>query len=101
MDPDPRGLKGLDPQHWFKVTLCLDHIWSEQLQPQREHSGRAKKVFMTEDAVGQTYFAFLLPTNQLNLVKYKLANDDGTTMIFGATEKVPAVDAVALKVGGT
>jgi len=82
----------------LEVTLCFDHIWSEQLHSQRKLSGKAKKVFMTEDAVGQTYFAFLLPaTNQLNLVKYKLANDDGTTMIFGATEKISALDAVWLE----
>ena len=31
-------------------------------------------------------------------MKYKLANDDGTTMIFGATEKISALDAVWLEV---
>ncbi len=35
----------------------------------QESGGKAKKVFLTRDAVGQSYLALLLPGNSLNLVK--------------------------------
>ena len=58
--------------------------------------GRAKKVFMSVDAVGQSYFCFLLPNNQLSIVKFKFANNEAATMIFGSVERLPAVDAAPI-----
>ena len=80
----------------LEASICFHHIWSEPLHPGRDCSGRAKKVFLSKDAVDQSYFCLLLPTKTLNLIKFKYANDDGTTMIFGATEKIPALDAEPL-----
>ena len=83
--------------HPLEVALCFEHIWTEPSRPTREKLGKAKKVFMSQDAVGQSFFCFLLSSNQLNLVKFKYANDDGVTIIFGTVEKIPALDAVPVE----
>ena len=51
----------------------------------------AKKVFISQDPVGQSYFCFLLPNNQLSIVKFKFANNEAATMIFGSVEKISGV----------
>jgi len=85
------------------VTLCFEHIWTEPLHQRDSHlaAGKASKVFLSRDTVGRSYFCLLLPsTGQLNLVKYKYANEDpaasGSTLIFGTIEKIAARDAAPL-----
>lgn len=60
--------------------------------------GRASKVFLTSDLVGQTYLGYLVPNRlQLFLVRLEKTNKQ-QQIIFGMITSIAAKDAVNLSV---
>lgn len=61
--------------------------------------GRASKVFLTSDLVGQSYLGYLIACrSQLFLVRLEKTNKK-QQVIFGMTTSIVAKDAVCLPVG--
>lgn len=83
----------------LEVTMCFDHLWTEPGGQIKENGGKAAKVFLATDTVGQNMICFLCSGSQpsLAMVKMEVANDCATKIIFGAVRKIPAVDAVPIK----
>lgn len=106
--------------------ICLDHVWTEntgmpkyvhkiyrlksiigkQCKPHFFHlpccrevlSGRASKVLLTSDLVGQGYLGYLVPDrSQLFLVRIEKTNKQ-QQIIFGMVTSIVAKDAVNLPV---
>ncbi|KAI4480329.1 hypothetical protein M0804_010327 [Polistes exclamans] len=77
--------------------ICLDHVWTENVGvPKDIHSGRASKVLLTSDFVGQSYLGYLVPTrSQFFLVRLEKTNKQ-QQIIFGMVTSIIAKDAVSL-----
>lgn len=90
-DPPASAGKPLYPE------ICLDHVWSENSGvPKEVHSGKASKVILTSDLVGQAYLGYLVPSrSQLFLVRIEKTNKQ-QQIIFGMVASIVAKDAVNL-----
>ena len=79
--------------------MCFDHLWTEPGGQLKENGGKAAKVFLATDTVGQNLICFLCTGAQpsLAMVKMEVANDCPSKIIFGAVRKISAVDAVPIK----
>ncbi|KAG7200866.1 hypothetical protein KM043_003229 [Ampulex compressa] len=77
--------------------ICLDHVWTENVGiPKEGISGRASKVLLTSDLVGQSYLGYLVPNrSQLFLVRLEKTNKQ-QQIIFGMVTSIIAKDAVSL-----
>ncbi|XP_076632222.1 anaphase promoting complex subunit 1 [Colletes latitarsis] len=77
--------------------ICLDHVWSENVGiPKDVVSGRASKVFLSSDLVGQSYLCYLIPQrSQLFLVRLEKTNKQ-QQIIFGMVTSIVAKDAVSV-----
>ncbi|KAK0085319.1 hypothetical protein PV325_005429 [Microctonus aethiopoides] len=77
--------------------ICLDHVWTENINLQKDIiPGKASKVLLTTDLVGQGYLGYLVPTrSQLCLVRLEKTNKQ-QQIIFGMTTSISAKDAVSL-----
>ena len=70
--------------------LCLDLLWTEFAE------SKPKKVFLTEDCVGQKFLCLLMPhSSSLRCIKYEYANDF-SSVIFGVVASLPAKDCVPI-----
>jgi hypothetical protein len=76
-----------------EVTMCLDHLWTEQAGVE---GGRAEKVFLAGDCVGQQMIC-LLQSGALSMVRMERTNDGGGKVIFGAPRRVAALDAAPVE----
>eukprot|EP00092_Neocalanus_flemingeri_P027542 GFUD01029881.1.p1 GENE.GFUD01029881.1~~GFUD01029881.1.p1 ORF type:complete len:1834 (+),score=561.65 GFUD01029881.1:757-5502(+) len=83
----------------LEVTMCFEHLWTETGGQLKENGGRAGKVFLSTDTVGQNMICFLCSGTQpsLAMVKMEVANDCSSKIIFGAVRKISAIDAVPIK----
>uniref|UniRef100_A0A0C9RW07 ANAPC1 protein n=1 Tax=Fopius arisanus TaxID=64838 RepID=A0A0C9RW07_9HYME len=77
--------------------ICLDHVWTENSGvPKEVPSGKASKVLLTSDLVGQGYLGYLVPSrSQLFLVRIEKTNKQ-QEIIFGMVASIVAKDAVNL-----
>ncbi|XP_063980252.1 anaphase-promoting complex subunit 1 [Diachasmimorpha longicaudata] len=77
--------------------ICLDHVWTENSGVSKEMpSGKASKVLLTSDLVGQGYLGYLVPSrSQLFLVRIEKTNKQ-QQIIFGMMSSIVAKDAVNL-----
>ncbi|XP_066581363.1 anaphase-promoting complex subunit 1 isoform X2 [Prorops nasuta] len=77
--------------------VCLDHVWTESIVASKDViAGRASKVLLTSDLVGQSYLSYLVPTrSQLFLVRLEKTNKQ-QQIIFGMVTSIAAKDAVNL-----
>nr|XP_033324577.1 anaphase-promoting complex subunit 1 [Megalopta genalis] len=77
--------------------ICLDHVWTENVAiPKEVVSGRASKVFLSSDLVGQSYLCYLVPQrSQLFLVRLEKTNKQ-QQIIFGMVTSIVAKDAVSI-----
>ncbi|XP_020285295.1 anaphase-promoting complex subunit 1 isoform X2 [Pseudomyrmex gracilis] len=87
----PNGSKPLYPE------VCLEHVWTENAGTSKDIAfGRASKVFLTSDLVGQSYLGYLIASrSQLFLVRLEKTNKQ-QQVIFGMTTSIVAKDAVCL-----
>ncbi|RWS25950.1 anaphase-promoting complex subunit 1-like protein, partial [Leptotrombidium deliense] len=73
--------------------ICIEQQW---IEPQG-YNGKANKVFVSKDLMGQHYFIYLLENQrQLKLVKFDESND-GKRLIFGTICFISAKDAEPIK----
>jgi len=64
----------------------------------RDTCGRASKVFLTSDLVGQNYLGYLIPNrSQLSLMRLEKTNKQ-QQIIFGMITNIVAKDAINLSV---
>ncbi|XP_025163872.1 anaphase-promoting complex subunit 1 isoform X2 [Harpegnathos saltator] len=77
--------------------ICLDHVWTESAGISKDIVyGRASKVLLTSDLVGQSYLGYLVPNrSQFFLVRLEKTNKQ-QRIIFGMVTSVTAKDAVSL-----
>ncbi|XP_029167221.1 anaphase-promoting complex subunit 1 isoform X2 [Nylanderia fulva] len=77
--------------------VCLEHVWTENLSASKDIVyGRASKVFLTSDLVGQSYLGYLVPNRlQLFLVRLEKTNKQ-QQIIFGMVTGIAAKDAINL-----
>ncbi|XP_039313778.1 anaphase-promoting complex subunit 1 isoform X3 [Solenopsis invicta] len=86
----PTASKPLYPE------ICLEHVWTENVGVSKDTCGRASKVFLTSDFVGQNYLGYLIPNrSQLCLVRLEKTNKQ-QQIIFGMVTSIVAKDAVNL-----
>ncbi|XP_012289018.1 anaphase-promoting complex subunit 1 [Orussus abietinus] len=88
---------GMSPSKPLYPELCLDHVWTESVGLQKDIvSGRASKVLLVSDLVGQSYLGYLVPNrSQLFLVRLEKTNIR-QHIIFGMVTSIVAKDAVSL-----
>ncbi|XP_077273571.1 anaphase promoting complex subunit 1 isoform X1 [Temnothorax americanus] len=85
----PTASKPLYPE------ICLEHVWTENVGLSKD-IGRASKVFLTSDLVGQNYLGYLIPNrSQLSLVRLEKTNEQ-QQIIFGMVTNIVAKDAISL-----
>ncbi|XP_014469767.1 PREDICTED: anaphase-promoting complex subunit 1-like [Dinoponera quadriceps] len=77
--------------------ICLDHVWTESSGVSKDIVyGRASKVLLTSDLVGQSYLGYLVPNrSQFFLVRLEKTNKQ-QRIIFGMVTSITAKDAVSL-----
>ncbi|XP_032663807.1 anaphase-promoting complex subunit 1 isoform X2 [Odontomachus brunneus] len=77
--------------------ICLDHVWTESAGSSKDIIyGRASKVLLTSDLVGQSYLGYLVPNrSQFFLVRLEKTNKQ-QRIIFGMVTSITAKDAVSL-----
>ncbi|XP_076241205.1 anaphase promoting complex subunit 1 isoform X2 [Calliopsis andreniformis] len=77
--------------------ICLDHVWTENVGISKDATfGRASKVFLSSDLVGQSYLCYLIPhRSQLSLVRLEKTNKQ-QQIIFGMVTNIVAKDAVSV-----
>ncbi|CAL1682145.1 unnamed protein product [Lasius platythorax] len=77
--------------------VCLEHVWTENIGVSKDIVyGRASKVFLTSDLVGQSYLGYFVPNRlQLFLVRLEKTNKQ-QQIIFGMVTSIAAKDAVNL-----
>ncbi|XP_076165385.1 anaphase promoting complex subunit 1 isoform X2 [Ptiloglossa arizonensis] len=101
----------ITPSKPLYPEICLDHVWSENvgipkfslcfqflwlLTRKDVVSGRASKVFLSSDLVGQNYLCYLVPNrSQLFLVRLEKTNKQ-QQIIFGMVTTIVAKDAVSV-----
>ncbi|XP_012535623.1 anaphase-promoting complex subunit 1 isoform X2 [Monomorium pharaonis] len=87
----PTASKPLYPE------ICLEHVWTENIGAiPKDTCGRASKVFLTSDLVGQNYLGYLiLNRSQLCLVRLERTNKQ-QQIIFGMATNIVAKDAISL-----
>ncbi|XP_053998022.1 anaphase-promoting complex subunit 1 [Hylaeus anthracinus] len=87
----------ITPSKPLYPEICLDHVWSENVGiPKDVVSGRASKVFLSSDLVGQSYLCYLVPhRSQLFLVRLEKTNKQ-QQIIFGMVTSIVAKDAVSV-----
>ncbi|XP_024938958.1 anaphase-promoting complex subunit 1 isoform X2 [Cephus cinctus] len=85
------------PSRPLYPEICLDHVWTENTGvPKDVVSGKASKVLLTSDLVGQSYLGYLISNrSQLFLVRLEKANKK-QQIIFGMVTSIIAKDAVSL-----
>lgn len=85
------------PSRPLYPEICLEHVWTENTGvPKDAVSGRASKVLLTSDLVGQNYLGYLVPSrSQLFLVRLEKTNKQ-QQIIFGMVSSIVAKDAVSL-----
>ncbi|XP_012223687.1 anaphase-promoting complex subunit 1 isoform X2 [Linepithema humile] len=76
--------------------ICLEHVWTENIAASKDICGRASKVLLTSDFVGQNYLGYLIPNrSQLFLVRLEKTNKQ-QQIIFGMVTTITAKDVVSL-----
>ncbi|KYM96372.1 PREDICTED: anaphase-promoting complex subunit 1 [Cyphomyrmex costatus] len=86
----PTASKPLYPE------ICLEHVWTENVGVSKDICGRASKVFLTSDLVGQNYLGYLIPNrSQLSLMRLEKTNKQ-QQIIFGMVTNIVAKDAINL-----